>query len=292
MSKTSILHFQQAGLQTTVQDKGRLGYQQFGIPIGGAMDQSSADIANWLVGNPTDAPLLEITLLGPTIRISKSCQIALTGAHISPLLNGQALPMYQTIPVPKNSILSFGPILSGCRAYLAVGGTWSINKWLSSYSPILHNGQALPSNSILKKDSQFMIYTKKISPLRNYPKEKRPIYPSKITVRVTIGPEFEQFSRTAIAAFFGTAHSISNHSNRMGYRLSTRLFNFTSSQELISSGIVPGTVQISNAGQPIILLKDAPTTGGYPRIANIYSEDLDAVAQLKPNDKICFSLII
>ena len=126
------LHFQKAGLLTTIQDKGRFGYLASGVPIGGAMDQEAARIANQLVGNEPNTPVLEITLLGPSINIQGTTQIALAGANLSPKLNGGAIPMYETITLRQDSILSFGKVVNGCRAYLAIKGAWQIKQWLGS----------------------------------------------------------------------------------------------------------------------------------------------------------------
>lgn len=291
MAKQTIFHFERAGLQTTVQDKGRLGYQHLGIPVGGALDQQAAAIANWLVGNPEEHPVLEIPIMGPQIFISKPCQIALTGADLSPKLNNKTIPLYQTINIPKKSSLHFGALRSGCRAYLAIGGTWQLEKWLSSYSPLLNNGQVLPPTSMIQQNQQLTIQVQSFITTRQYSFEQGSPSPSCLRVRVLAGPEFHLFSRISIAAFFSRPHLISKQSNRMGYRLESQVPDFRPQQELISSGIVPGTIQISNAGQPIILLQDAPTTGGYYRIANIHSEDLSLIAQLKPQDSIEFTLV-
>jgi biotin-dependent carboxylase-like uncharacterized protein len=284
------LFFQKAGLQTSLQDLGRWGQQHLGIPVGGAMDIEAAKKANYLVGNPVDTPLLEITLMGPSIDIKGTAQIALTGANLSPMINGEKAPMYESIQLEKKTNLSFGRLKKGCRAYLAIGGDWKVQKCLSSCSPIL-SGESflLPQNIIRAKDSM-VIHPKKFVKKRRVSKKLRPIYSTHLELRTFPGPEFEAFSRCSIAAFFSRQHIISNQSNRMGYRLKSRLPDFQPSKELISSGIVPGTVQISNAGQAILLMKDAPTTGGYYRLANVHSEDLDALAQLKPGDSVSFRL--
>lgn len=292
MSSLVQILFHKAGLQTTIQDSGRWGYQHLGIPVGGTMDKAAARKANWLVGNKATAPVLEITMLGPVIEFKGAAQIAITGADISPVINKKKAPMYQTINLKPSSILSFGALQTGCRAYLAIGGDWQVAKWLSSSSSILSGTTPLLPQSNIQAQQIISIQPKTFISKRHITKEQRPSYTNLVPLRVLRGPEFETFSRTSIAAFFSLQHRVSNHSNRMGYRLETILPDCNLDEELISSGIIPGTIQVSSAGQPILLMNDAPTTGGYYRIATICSEDLDKVAQLKPKDLIYFQLKI
>ena len=291
MKKHAILHFKKAGLQTLVQDKGRLGYQAFGVPISGALDQSSAQIANYLVDNPPNAPVLELTLIGPSIEVEGDCQIAVVGADLSLKINRLEAPLYETITVKNGDFISFGKINKGCRAYIAIRGTWSIKKWLGSYSAATSMGLKLTPDSIIQKNSRIFIKNQKPIKKRVYPLEKRPDFPTSIRVRVLPGPEFEAFSPYTIGYFFSRGYQLTSNSNRMGYRLNADLIDFHPHREVISSAIVPGTIQISNAGQPIILMADAQTVGGYFRLANVLSDDLDKLAQLKPGDEVWFSLV-
>lgn len=292
MPKPIQLFFQKAGLQTSIQDLGRWGQQHLGIPIGGAMDVEAAKKANWLVGNPPNTPVLELTLMGPNMELKGAAQIAITGANLSPVINEKKAPMYQTINIKEKSNLRFGRLKKGCRAYLAIGGNWDVPQWLSSCSPILSGRNALLPQSIINAHDTLLVHPNKFIDKRRISKKLRPIYSNHLQLRTFAGPEFEAFSRTSIAAFFGQDHLISNQSNRMGYRLESILPDFQPNSALISSGIVPGTIQVSNAGQPIVLMKDAPTTGGYYRLGNVHSEDLDHLAQLKPGDLVSFRLEI
>ncbi len=289
MHKSSTLHFLKAGLWTTVQDQGRIGHQAFGVPVGGAMDQTAAQLANWLVGNATESPVLEITLLGPTVQINQAVQIAITGANLSPTVSGTSIPMYETVTIDKGSVLKFGKIQNGCRAYLAVGGKWSIQKWLDSASAATTSSATLTPNSLINKDSILTISPTSFIEKRTVPTPSD--YATSIVVNVLPGPEFNNFSSHTIAHFFSQSYKVANDSNRMGYRLLGADLHFESKQEVISSGIVLGTIQISNAGQPILLLRDAQTTGGYPRIAIVAPKDLDRLAQLKPGEKVRFCFI-
>lgn len=290
MNKITIT-FKKAGLQTLIQDKGRLDYQAFGVPIAGVLDKSSAQIANWLVGNFFDAPVLEMTLIGSTIEFDGMTQIAITGGHLSPKINGQLALMYQTITVKKGDILSFGKTTSGCRAYVAIRGFWKVTSWLNSFSASSFKGKTLTPNSVIKKEDQLIINTLPVISPRIFPAYLQPKYSHQVQIRVTEGPEFNHFSNRAIGYFFSHHYPIMVNSNRMGYRLNQKVVDISNLKPMISSGIVPGTVQITSSGQPIILLADAQTTGGYARLVNVISADMDKLAQLKPNDTIRFILV-
>ena len=292
MTREFTLHFRKAGLQTTVQDLGRPGYQAQGVPVGGALDQTAARVANWLVGNAPGAPVLEITYSGPELTIGGACQLALTGADLAARLNGQPVPRYQTVPVAAGATLTFGRLVAGCRAYLAVGGAWQVPLWLGSRSALPSAPAATP-DSLIRKDSSLRIQGQVFIAPRTAPARLVPALPPHLRVRVLPGPEFGEFSVLSIGYFLSRAYQLTPEASRMGYRLrgpapaELRL----PGRELISSGIVPGTVQVTSAGQPVLLLADAQTTGGYYRLATVISADLDAVAQLKPGDTLAFALV-
>jgi antagonist of KipI len=276
---------------TLIQDAGRHGTQKYGVPVGGALDKMAHQTANWLVGNPLNTPVLEITMMGPKIEIEGDCQIAITGANISPMINNLSVPRNETLDVNNQSIISFGKLVQGCRAYLAIGGQWKINKWLGSGSAAIFSGKELVPGGMLQKNQQIGIEThpfiskKTVADFENN-------YPlGEAIIRVLPGPEFHHFPREMIGQFFSTPFKISSDSNRMGYRLEQKLHLYQPKGEMISSGTIPGTIQITSSGQPIILLADAQTIGGYPRIANVISADMDNLAQLKPADQIRFQLV-
>lgn len=284
------LHFIKAGLFTTIQDKGRYGFQAFGVPTSGALDRAAATLANQLVGNSVDSPVLEITLMGPKIQFQGLGEIAITGANLSATLNGEVCATNKSLSIKDADVLQFGRPLAGCRAYMAVRGNWQVPSWLSSRSAITQNGKDLTPHSIIQKGTVIQVETSTEHALSVASiQAKSPS--STMEIRVLPGPEFDRFSRFNIGEFFGQTYQITPDSNRMGYRLKEKLRSFSQDEELISSGIIPGTIQITAAGQPIILLADAQTSGGYYRIANVLSEDLDLLAQFKPGDRLRFSLI-
>jgi len=248
-------------------------------------------MANSLVGNPPTSPVLEMTMFGPTISFQGKGQIALTGANMKATLNDNSIENYSTIDVNSGDILALHDTVYGCRTYLAIGGVWQTERWLNSYSalPSLMQSDALPSK--ISDGSNFEVITREAFPPESIPLHQRPIYAECYIIRVVTGPEFHQFEIDVIQAFFEQIFIVDADSNRMGYRLKGRLEAYQPIGEEISSGITIGTVQLNNGGSPIILMADAQTTGGYPRIANVVQEDLEIVAQMKPGDELKFMLV-
>jgi antagonist of KipI len=291
MSETIFLHFDGPGLHTTVQDLGRPNYQSSGIPLGGALDRKAAIQANYLVGNSRNEPVLEITLLGPKIVFLTACQIALTGADLSAKINDQTAPRMETVQVQAGDVLKFGKPQNACRAYLAVGGSWQVKKWLGSASWATQHANQLTPESKATKDLKLKIMRKEAISMRRLHPSSYSYLENIQALEVLPGPEFEVFDRKIIARFFAQAYQVSSNSNRMGYRLEPALESYHWPRENISSGIVPGTIQMTNEGQAIVLLADAQTIGGYPRIANLTEESLYRMAQLKPGSQFRFALV-
>ena len=284
-------HIKKPGLQSLVQDEGRAGFQAFGVPLSGPMDWFSAKLANRLLDLPEAHPLLELTLIGPQIEVEGDCQICLTGADLSPKINGAAIEMYRGIDVESGSVLSFGRPLRACRAYLAIRGHWQSEKWLGSRSSFVSSGGNSFNFSVLKSNTVLDFSPMTPIAAKVFPIERLKPQQTPYSVRVLAGPEFERFSRRNVADFFSRNFTLSNNSNRMGYRLEAPLAAYHPEEELISSGIVPGSIQISNSGQPIILMAEAQTSGGYNRIANVIYADMPVLAQAKPGDQIRFELV-
>lgn len=290
MSKSLQLFFKNAGLATSVQDFGRPGFQHLGIPVGGALDKEAMVCANKILANPDHSPVLECTLIGPEIEFTGEGKICLTGAEMNAVLNQVPVRRYQAISVSSGDVLQLKGVHEGCRAYLGVQGKWKVASWLGSCSSLSsylsENGfmGAIQTGSTLEVENP----SKPVD--YSHPSFKKPYYASCYIIRVVTGPEFPRFSLLQIEDFFHKIFTVSKDANRMGYRLNESLVSYEVSREEISSGIIAGTIQITNSGQPIVLLADAQTTGGYPRIANIVSEDLDVFGQIKPGDEIKFML--
>lgn len=289
MSDTAITVVR-SGLQTLVVDPGRAGAgQAYGVPIGGALDRRSARLANWLVGNPPDRPTLEMTLLGTTLRFGGRAQLALTGARADLSLNGTLVEPYETVDVTEGDVLSVAAITAGCRVYLAIGGTWRVPEWLGSRSALFVGGSyrngALTDGATIDISPGRPIHRRAIAPREWWQPPTGavllPVYP---------GPELDCFSATAAARFFGSDWEVGRAGNRMGIRLDGPTVP-TPEQNLLSSPVLPGTIQLPPGGAPLLLLADAQTTGGYPRIATVAESALDELGQLRPGQPIRFTLL-
>lgn len=282
-----MLHFVKPGLQTLVQDEGRFGFQHVGIPRGGVMDKPAAQQANYLVGNAPSLPVLEISLLGPTIVFKGFGQIAICGANLSPELNKKTINNDETINVSDGDVLDFGRNITGCRAYLAVGGVWQVKKWMNSYSSAAFDAKKITPQSVIEKGSVLKVLTS--SPVQKRIGSQLDISISNL-VKVLPGPEFYRFSSLEIAHFFSATFHHSPASNRMGCRMVESIPNLKTNTNIISSAMLPGTVQITPSGHPIILMMDAQTTGGYARIVQLRDEELPKLAQACVGDELRFCL--
>lgn len=290
MHETIHILFEKSGLLTTVQDAGRPGFQSYGVPVGGAMDRYSARMANALVSNPKDGPVLEISIQGPQIYFLADAQIAICGADLSPVLDDIPIPNWETIKVKGGQRLRFGTRKSGCRAYLAIAGSWKLPSWLGSAGRATLFPDKLTPDSTIHKGSSLSIEYHKPVVEKALPATKRPSFSAKPILEVTPGPEFDQLGRYAIARFFGQTYTVQSSSNRMGYVLDPPLAHYTPDIRLISSGIIPGTIQIMREGRPIVLMADAQTVGGYPRIAVLVRQSMDRLAQCPPGEQVRFQL--
>lgn len=274
------------GLYTTIQDNGRLGCQDQGIPQGGYMDVESANLANWLVANPRSYPVLELTMMGPTIQFEGACQIALTGADMGATINGLATKMNQTINIKNQDILGFGQLKRGLRTYLAVRGTWQLSKWLNSYSALPPQIIGQMATGPLKKGQVISVIvsnsiTQRSVAIPSIPK-------STVLLQVSRGPEYHRFDPSMVQRFFGQLYTMTNRFDRMGCLLKGVQAIDSVPDEIISSGLIPGTIQITNAGQPIVVLQDAPVTGGYNRIAVLGRKQRNRIAQMCRGQQLQF----
>ncbi|KYO66975.1 biotin-dependent carboxyltransferase family protein [Thermovenabulum gondwanense] len=279
------------GLFTTIQDMGRYGYEHQGVPTSGAADEFSFKIANILLENPENCPALEITMMGPHLEALNKTFISVTGAQIPVYLNGNLVPNWSVIPVKKGDTITFGQLKSGCRAYLAVKGGFEGDFKMGSFSTYTRGniggymGRRLLKDDILKaKETNIEC---KLVKVRD---EYIPKYPSFMEVRVILGPQDDYFEKEMIDKFLSSEYTISKDSDRMGLRLEGPEIK-AKKHDIITDGLVPGAVQVPANGKPIVMLKDAQTTGGYVKIATLISPDLDRLAQLKPGDRIKFKAV-
>lgn len=274
------------GILTTIQDLGRRGYMKFGIPRSGVADRFSAQVANWLVGNSSLAALLEIILFRLELVALNNLEIAITGADLLPTLNGQILPMWETIYIKEGDHLMFKGRKSGLRAYLAVRGGFMGPEFLGSRSVFQRGlmGQPLGRGYILEVAD---LGAEKGSK-RFLPPNFIPSYFAKEFLRVILGPQDDRFTAEGIKTFLSSTYRVTSHADRMGYRLEGPKIEHERGADIISEPIAPGAIQVPGDGLPIILLWDAQVSGGYTKIASVISADLNYLAQVTPGDNLRF----
>lgn len=298
------------GLLTSVQDMGRRGYQKYGVITSGVMDFYSAALANIIVGNDENEGVLEINFIGPTITFTEDCIIALAGSSFHYSINSVHVPERRPVYVKAGSVLEFGFLKStGCRAYMAVCGGFNVTEVMGSKSTYLkagiggYFGRALQEGDFipLNKRTENFEKLKLCCDHGNYPDFsftswyfpalKIPAPREIPIIRVTKGPQFDIFPKEALRKFFTSPFQITNSSDRMGYRLDGDKVLLEKKYKMISEAVTFGSVQVPADGNPIILLADRQTTGGYPKIAQVALADLPIIAQLMPGRFILFKLI-
>ena len=265
------------GMYTTVQDAGRLGYLRYGLPPSGAMDRPAFEAANALLGNNPDAAVLECTRTLPVLEFSRSVKLAVVYAD-----------HFQLLDVLASETIKFQPLEAGYRAYIAFEGGVNVPVVMGSRSTYVpgklggFEGRTLRAGDVLKigEASSLSAYTECYSAVDGL--EASPI------LRVIPGPEAEWFDCGGLNIFLTEAFAVSSKSDRAGIRLEGVPLSFRSVEQMVSSGIAMGTIQVPPSGQPIIMMADHPTTGGYPRIGNVVEADLPILAQLRPGDPVRF----
>jgi antagonist of KipI len=275
------------GLQTTVQDLGRHGCQQYGISPSGAMDSYSMKLANILTGNPLGEAVLEAAMLGPSLEALNDVSIAICGGDLQPMVNEQEMPMWKSFSFKKGEVLSFGKLKSGARAYISFAGGIDVPLMLGSKSTFINgklggfNGRALEAGDILYGHPA-------VGKNKFLHHDLIPEFKKQLAVRVILGPHLEKFSMGTIEQFLSSEYMISAQSNRMGYRMNGPKLSHIGDADIISDAIPLGGIQVPANGQPIILMAERQTTGGYARIATVISVDIPALAQAQPGSVIRF----
>lgn len=275
-----------SGLFSTIQDKGRFGYGAFGVPKSGAMDFYSFELANTLLGNVINDAVIEITMMGPQLQFNVECLLVITGADMSPSINGETIQNNKVYQIRKNDILGFGKLKSGLRSYIAVKGGFKSDIVLGSqsfYKPLtlsakLNNGDSIYLNQT-KNSFEAAITLSKLKTL-DY---------SSPDIHVYKGPEFERLCDKQKADLFSIEFQVSNLYNRMAYQLFP-LFN-NDLEAILTGPVLPGTVQLTPSGKLIVLMRDCQTTGGYPRVLQLTESAINLLSQKKEKDKIVFRLV-
>ena len=276
------------GLLTTVQDLGRAGHTAIGVGYAGAMDNVAARLANWLVGNDETAACIEITLRGPRLRFDGDTVIAITGGEID-----ASLPMWRPLRIASGSIVDFGALRRGARTYVAIAGGIDVASVLGSRCTDVNAAlgplpRPLAVGDRLSTLSRLLRVTTSKTPTWSLdPTPWFDVYPER-AIGVMHGTHFDRLDDAAQRALFASEFRIGSQSNRVGYRLEGPTLTLTTPLDMISEGTVPGTIQLPPDGKPIALMAEAPTTGGYPRIAHVSSVDLPRLAQRRPGDTVRF----
>ena len=274
------------GPLSTIQDEGRFGAMGKGFSPGGAMDMDAMTLANLLVGNAPGVGVIEMTMLGITARFDCHSVITLTGADMCARLNDRPVETYCSIAVHPGDILSMGAAKSGMRAYLAVAGGFDLPLVMGSVSTNLKCGLGGFQGRKLQKGDELPLNQSvaAFQPRRLSP----PDYPDRISLRVMLGPQDDAFTKRGIDAFLGSEYILADKSDRMGLRLSGEKIESKNGVDILSDGIAAGSVQIPASGEPIIMMADRQTTGGYAKIATVISADLSRAAQARPGTRIRF----
>lgn len=287
-----VFHAFKPGLFTTVQDLGRYGYLKYGIPISGAMDTFSLDAANLLVANNPNDACLEITLFGPELRALTRTQIAITGGAVCPKINGQNVPTWQTLEVQEGDVISFGKVESGCRVYLSIKGGLNTPLVLASRATYVRGGFGGLKGRQLKTGD--IIEGFETSPLKaeySMPEDLIPQFTGQFKVHVILGPQADMFTEKGINTFLSSSYKVTLETDRMGYRLEGPMIEHKAKADIISDALLPGAIQVPRNGKPIIMMRDAQTTGGYSKIAVAIIPDVSLLGQAKPNSMIEFSKV-
>ncbi|MFC8350707.1 biotin-dependent carboxyltransferase family protein [Streptomyces sp. NPDC057280] len=273
-----------AGALTTVQDRGRPGHAHLGVPRAGALDGPAAALVNRLVGNPPEAAVLETTLNGCSLRPRSAVTVAVGGAPCPVRVDGRPVAWGAPVRVPAGALLDVGTALRGLRSYVGVSGGITVEPVLGSRSTDLLSGLGpapLTDGTVLPLGTPTHLHARvDIAP--------QPAPPTELVLRVTLGPRDDWFTPEAVRAFTSRPYRVSPASNRIGLRTEGPALERARPGELPSEGMVLGAVQVPPDGRPVVFLADHPTTGGYPVIAVVRTEDLSAAAQAVPGTPVRF----
>lgn len=280
------------GPYTTVQDKGRFGYQQIGVPISGAIDQFAFRVANFLVGNQEESAVLEITVVGPQLAFLREVDLALTGAEMGFELNHDPVECWKTVRVKPGDVISIQQVKSGCRGYLAVSGGIDVPEVMGSRSTYVggklggYKGRTLKKGDIIQSLEGSLL-----NKPRYLPESWIPLYSEEVLLHAIPGPQ-DDFFDEGMETLFQSEFSVTDKADRMGYRLQGPSIQLKGKmpKSIISEPTMPGGVQIPADRQPIVLLAEQ-TVGGYAKIATVISPDLSRIAQAIPGNTVRFEQV-
>ncbi len=268
-----MLKVLKAGFYTTIQDNGRFGFRAYGVPVSGAMDAYSSQYANLLLGNGDNSALLEMTMVGGSFKFSEPTLICVSGANMDPCINSQPIKQNSAVEIKANDILSFGRAVDGFRTYLAVKGGLKTDRVVGSRS------QFMPITTIVKirKDDIFKYntYNKSLRPNATI-KYDSSVLTNQI-LEAYVGPEFKKLTTSQKEALIHSEFKVSKLNNRMAYQLKPTIENKL--EPILTSPVLPGTVQLTPKGNLIVLMRDAQTTGGYPRVLQLTEKAINGLSQ-------------
>ncbi|MBE6987241.1 MAG: biotin-dependent carboxyltransferase family protein [Ruminococcaceae bacterium] len=280
------------GISTTVQDSGRYGYQASGVPVSGAMDMYSLNLANILVGNDRNEACLEMLMMGATLEFDSAAVIAITGADMKPTVNKKEVPMNEALYIRNGDVLSFSASDNGNYCYVAFAGGMDIAPVMGSRSTYMKakiggiDGRKLTTgDKIGLREYHFKLPNMK---MRRFVRKN---YESEVTLRVVMGPQDDHFTDEGISTFLSAEYTVTSEFDRMGCRLSGEAVATKNGSDIISDGICVGAVQVPKHGMPIVMLADRQTAGGYTKIATVISSDLDKLVQCPVGGKVRFKAI-
>ncbi len=276
-----------AGVYSSIQDKGRFGYRRFGVPVSGPMDFYAFRYGNYIFGNPPNSTGLEIFLGGVELEVLSDHRIVITGANLEPRVDGRPILIWKSFNLYRGQVLTFSHPKNGSIAYVIPEGGFRAKEMLGSASvyPRGYLGNLIEKNQILYARKE-----KTNTPQRGLIKSEIPDYPMNLTVKVWPSPHLDKFVLESIEEFLQSTYTFRN-GDRMGYLLHGDPLRFLNGSDILSEATQFGTIQVPNSGQPIILMADAQTIGGYATIGKIAEDDLWKVAQLRPKGTLQFSFI-
>jgi biotin-dependent carboxylase-like uncharacterized protein len=282
------------GLHTTVQDLGRPGYQAIGVPVSGALDGSSLRLANALVGNPPGTPALEVLMSGPTFEVAAdTVRVALAGpgASLAASAEKARVGSGQSVTLSRREVIEVVTGSQSACCYLAVEGGISVPPVLGSASTYVGAALGGLDGRALRKDDFVPLAMPRASERAELRLSSPVVATGDQPIRVVLGPQQEYFTEEAVAAFLDAEFRISPSADRMGMRLDGPCLQHRHGWDIVSDAIATGAIQVPGSGQPILLLADHQTTGGYPKIATVISADLPVVGRRRPGDALRFAAV-
>ncbi len=286
-----MIQILEPGALTTVQDLGRPGHLRYGIPPSGPIDHAAFVTANRLAGNGDGAAGLECTVLGPRFVAEAPCAIAVTGALMPLTINGAEAPAWTTLILREGDVVKLGPARAGLRAYVALSGGLDVPSALGSRSTYVRGRLGGLDGRALRKDDRLALFSAPLPRLRRARARAIPAFDPEPEIRVVLGPQADRFTDEGLRTLLGGAYEMLPQSDRMGARFRGERIAHVAGHDILSDGIALGSIQVPGDGQPIALLVDRQSTGGYTKAATVCSFDIGRLGQVKPGHRVRFRAV-